>query len=49
MRVWLVLTDHSISGCFRTKREAMAHAVVLRRVAADPFVVGPYVLQWRKP
>lgn len=45
-RVWLVLRDHSIAGCFRTKREARAHANLF---VAEHFVVGPYVLQWRKP
>lgn len=53
MRVWLVLCDHSIAGAFRTKREAEAHCRLReqRRGPDQPmhFVVGPYVLQWRKP
>jgi hypothetical protein len=48
-RVWLVLFDHSIAGAFRTKKEARAFARLHPYQALEPFVVGPYILQWKKP
>ncbi len=55
LRLWIVQRDHSIAGAFRTRREAQAHARLWNQLAKrdpealSPFVVGPYVLQWRKP
>jgi hypothetical protein len=50
-RIWLVLTDHSVGGVWRTKREATA-AMELRQgdhslTVTEFAVVGPYVLQPR--
>ena len=48
--LWVVQVDHSIAGVWMTKGAARAAARMLRGILkAEPYVVGPYLLQVRGP